>query len=208
LERIHPTPGECSWRIRWGVGRIEAEAAYAVRPFRAGARGGWIKLMDNCRSARQRTWSNGALRCCARRAVVVNLWSFTVEGLSTLSVPDRATIREDCAEMAATMGFSRGPKNAAYLQLLRGRLTNRAVEAYWQEPGLFPNGHETSDRRFSETFTDLDGLADTAVRSARKMRVARIREEFRSQIRDGVPAKLARVQHNGRLRSTCRAGAL
>src|SRR5258708_23875076 len=74
-----------------------------------------------------------------KKGVVGKFVEFYGSGLSSLSVPDRATIANMAPEYGATMGFFPVDKETlAYLQFTaRPQEQNALVEAYCQEKGLF-----------------------------------------------------------------------
>src|SRR3989475_5377996 len=91
-----------------------------------------------------------------KKGVVGKFVEFYGSGLSSLSVPDRATIANMAPEYGATMGFF--PVDAETLAYLRftARPTEQIalVEAYSKEQGLFRTD-ATPDPAFSDTL-DLD----------------------------------------------------
>jgi aconitate hydratase len=86
-------------------------------------------------------------------------------GLSSLSLPDRATIANMAPEYGATMGFF--PVDRETLAYLRFTARNedqvKLVEAYSKEQGLFRTDH-TPDPIFSDTRGADHGRAETAAR--------------------------------------------
>ncbi|WP_412061979.1 aconitate hydratase AcnA [Rubrivirga sp. IMCC45206] len=147
--------------LGWGVGGIEAEAAMLGQPI--------YMLMPKVVGFRL----NGQLRegvtatdltltvtqMLRAHGVVGKFVEFFGTGLSTMSLPDRATIANMAPEYGATMGFF--PVDAETLDFLRR--TNRdeetveLVEAYCKAQGLFRTD-DTPDPEF-EAVLELD-LAD------------------------------------------------
>src|ERR1700732_2260396 len=125
----------------WGVGGIEAEAAMLGQPlsmlipavvgFKLHGR-----LPEGATATDLVLTVTEILR---RKGVVGKFVEFYGSGLSTLSVPDRATIANMAPEYGATMGFF--PVDAETLAYLRftGRSEDsvKLVEAYTKEQGLF-----------------------------------------------------------------------
>ncbi|QYJ16818.1 Aconitate hydratase A [Rubrobacter xylanophilus DSM 9941] len=144
--------------LGWGVGGIEAEAVMLGQPYYmlvpevvgfklTGALRDGVTATDLVLTVTQ------MLR---RHGVVGKFVEFYGEGLSRLSLPDRATIANMAPEYGATASFF--PVDAETLRYLRG--TGREeelvelVERYSKEQGLFRTD-ETPDPRFSETL-ELD----------------------------------------------------
>jgi len=141
--------------LGWGVGGIEAEAVmlgqplYMVMPqvvgFRlAGALRDGVTATDLVLTVTQ------MLR---KRGVVDKFVEFYGPGLSSMSLPDRATIANMAPEYGATMGFF--PVDAETLRYLertgRGEAA-RLVEAYCKEQGLF-RSDATADPEFSDSLS-------------------------------------------------------
>jgi aconitate hydratase len=91
-----------------------------------------------------------------KKGVVGKFVEFYGTGLSSLSLPDRATIANMAPEYGATMGFFPVDKETlAYLRFTaRNEDQVKLVEAYSKEQGLFRTDH-TPDPVFSDTL-DLD----------------------------------------------------
>src|SRR5712692_1697821 len=142
----------------WGVGGIEAEAAMLGQPssmlvpevvgFRLHGR-----LREGATATDLVLTVTEMLR---KKGVVGKFVEFYGTGLTSLSVPDRATIANMAPEYGATMGFF--PVDSETLNYLRS--TNRPpelvelVEAYSKEQGLFRTD-ATPDPLFSDTI-ELD----------------------------------------------------
>jgi len=137
----------------WGVGGIEAEAAMLGQPlsmlipavvgFKLHGR-----LPEGATATDLVLTVTEILR---RKGVVGKFVEFFGTGLSSLTLPDRATIANMAPEYGATMGFF--PVDAETLAYLRftGRKEENVllVEAYMKEQGLFRTD-ETPDPIFSD----------------------------------------------------------
>jgi aconitate hydratase len=148
--------------LGWGVGGIEAEAVTLGQPYYmlvpevigfklTGALQEGVTATDLVLTVTQMLRSHG---------VVGKFVEFYGDGLSKLSLPDRATIANMSPEFGATCTFF--PVDAETLRYLRG--TGREdelvelVEAYSKEQGLWRTD-ETPEPRFSETLDlDLDSV--------------------------------------------------
>jgi len=145
----------------WGVGGIEAEAAMLGQPLSMlipqviG-----FKLHGRLREGATATdlvlTVTNMLR---KKGVVGKFVEFYGAGLSSLTLPDRATIGNMAPEYGATMGFF--PVDAETLAYMRFTGRDEAqvklVEAYTKEQGIFRTD-STPDPKFSDTL-ELD-LAD------------------------------------------------
>ncbi len=146
--------------LGWGVGGIEAEAVTLGQPYymlvpevigfklRGALREG-VTATDLVLTVTQMLRSHG---------VVGKFVEFYGEGLSMLSLPDRATIANMAPEYGATCSFF--PVDAETTKYLLGTGRSREladlVEAYTKEQGLYRTD-ETPDPRFSETLElDMD----------------------------------------------------
>jgi aconitate hydratase len=137
----------------WGVGGIEAEAAMLGQPlsmlipavvgFKLHGR-----LPEGATATDLVLTVTEILR---KRGVVGKFVEFYGTGLSSLTLPDRATIANMAPEYGATMGFF--PVDAESLAYLRFTARNedrvRLVEAYTKEQGLFRTD-QTPDPVFSD----------------------------------------------------------
>ncbi len=144
--------------LGWGVGGIEAEAAmlgqpiYMLMPQVIG-----FKLTGKLREGTTATDLVLAITQMLRKKGVVDKFvEFYGAGLSSLSLPDRATIANMAPEYGATMGFF--PVDAEALNYMRrtGREESliQMVERYSKEQGLFRTD-ETPDPIFTDTL-ELD----------------------------------------------------
>ena len=144
--------------LGWGVGGIEAEAVTLGQPYYmlvpevigfklTGALQEGVTATDLVLTVTQMLRSHG---------VVGKFVEFYGEGLSKLSLPDRATIANMSPEFGATCTFF--PVDAETLGYLRGTGRDEElvelVEAYSKEQGLWRTD-ETPEPRFSEVL-DLD----------------------------------------------------
>jgi aconitate hydratase len=144
--------------LGWGVGGIEAEACMLGQPismllppvvgFKLHGR-----MHEGCTATDLVLTITQILR---KKGVVGKIVEFYGQGLSALSLADRATVGNMAPEYGATAGFF--PVDAETLEYLR--FTNRdpsliaLVEAYAKEQGLFRTD-ATPDPQYAET-VDLD----------------------------------------------------
>ncbi len=144
--------------LGWGVGGIEAEAAmlgqpiYMLMPEVVG-----FKLMGQLPEGATATDLVLVVTQMLReKGVVGKFVEFYGPGLSSMTLPDRATIANMAPEYGATMGFF--PADDEVLSYLRrtGRDEDlvRLVEVYCKEQGLF-RSDETPDPSFNDTL-ELD----------------------------------------------------
>jgi aconitate hydratase len=187
----------------WGVGGIEAEAAMLGQPssmlipevvgFRLHG-----KLREGATATDLVLTVTEMLR---KKGVVGKFVEFYGTGLSSLSVPDRATIANMAPEYGATMGFF--PVDAETLSYLQ--FTGRAheqialVEAYCKEQFLFRTD-STPDPAFSDKLElDLSIVEPTVAGPKRPQDRVPLREAKASFIKvvEGAPAKNVAVRNNG-----------
>ena len=142
----------------WGVGGIEAEAAMLGQPLSM-LIPAVVGFKLHGRLPEGATATDLVLtvtQMLRKKGVVGKFVEFYGTGLSSLTLPDRATIANMAPEYGATMGFF--PVDAETLAYLR--FTARAedqvrlVEAYTKEQGLFRTD-QTPDPIFSDTL-ELD----------------------------------------------------
>jgi aconitate hydratase len=187
----------------WGVGGIEAEAAMLGQPLSmiipdvvgfklhgrlpAGATATDLVLV--------------VTQMLRSKGVVGKFVEYYGTGLSSLSLPDRATIANMSPEYGATMGFF--PVDEETLNYLRftGRDATRValVEAYTKEQGLFRTD-ETPDPIFTDTLElDLGTVEPTLAGPKRPQdRVAlRSAKQSFAKTMEGTTAKHAQVKNNG-----------
>jgi aconitate hydratase len=187
----------------WGVGGIEAEAAMLGQPssmlipdvvgFRLHG-----KLREGATATDLVLTVTEMLR---KKGVVGKFVEFYGTGLTSLSVPDRATIANMAPEYGATMGFF--PVDAetlAYLQFT-GRAHEQValVEAYCKEQSLFRTD-ATPDPVFSDKLElDLDSVEPTVAGPKRPQDRVPLRQAKSSFIKvvEGTPSKHVQVRNNG-----------
>jgi len=127
--------------LGWGVGGIEAEAAmlgqpaYLASPIVVGVRFHGALPAGSTATDLVLTLTE-MLR---KHGVVDKFVEFCGDGLSTLSVPDRATLSNMCPEYGATSAlFPVDAQTLRYLEVTgRGREQIELVERYTKEQGLF-----------------------------------------------------------------------
>jgi aconitate hydratase len=187
----------------WGVGGIEAEAAMLGQPssMLVPAVVGFKlhgKLPEGATATDLVLTVTEMLR---KKGVVGKFVEFYGSGLSSLSVPDRATIANMAPEYGATMGFF--PVDAetlAYLEFTaRPHEQVALVEAYSKEQGLFRTD-ATPTPLFSDTLAlDLGTVEPTVAGPKRPQDRVSLRQAKASftKIVEGSPAKHATVRNNG-----------
>jgi aconitate hydratase len=187
----------------WGVGGIEAEAAMLGQPssmlipdvvgFRLHG-----KLREGATATDLVLTVTEMLR---KKGVVGKFVEFCGTGLSSLSVPDRATIANMAPEYGATMGFF--PVDAetlAYLQFTARSAEQIAlVEAYCKEQMLFRTD-DMADPIFSDKLElDLGTVEPTVAGPKRPQDRVSLRNAKSSFTRvvEGTPDKHVAVRNNG-----------
>jgi aconitate hydratase A / 2-methylisocitrate dehydratase len=186
----------------WGVGGIEAEAAMLGQPlsmlipqvvgFKLHGR-----LHEGATATDLVLTITEMLR---KKGVVGKFVEFYGAGLTSLTLPDRATIGNMAPEYGATMGFF--PVDAETLAYLRFTGRDEAqvklVEAYTKEQGLFRTD-ATADPAFSDTLElDLGKVVPTIAGPKRpqdKVPLTEAKESFAKSL-TAAPKKL-NVQNNG-----------
>ncbi|HKQ86147.1 MAG TPA: aconitate hydratase AcnA [Candidatus Acidoferrales bacterium] len=186
----------------WGVGGIEAEAAMLGQPlsmlippvvgFKLHGR-----LVEGATATDLVLTVTQMLR---KKGVVGKFVEFYGTGLSSLTLPDRATIANMAPEYGATMGFF--PVDSETLAYLR--FTDRAedhvklVEAYTKEQGLFRTD-QTPDPVFSDTLElDLAKVVPTIAGPKRpqdSVPLTQAKSSFEKSL-TAAPKKVS-VQNNG-----------
>ena len=139
--------------LGWGVGGIEAEAAmlgqpaYLATPVVVGVR--FIGALPAGSTATDLVLT--LTEMLRKHGVVENFVEFCGDGLSSLSVPDRATLSNMCPEYGATSAlFPVDAQTLRYLDVTgRSREQIELVERYMKEQGLFRNDGDTMPK-FSE----------------------------------------------------------
>jgi len=189
--------------VGWGVGGIEAEAAMLGQPssmlipevvgFRLHGR-----LSEGATATDLVLTVTEMLR---KKGVVGKFVEFYGSGLSTLSVPDRATIANMSPEYGATMGFF--PVDAetlAYLQFTSRSAEQVAlVEAYCKEQMLFRTD-QTPAPLFNDTLElDLGTVEPTVAGPKRPQDRVALRQAKSSftKVIEGTPSKHVVVRNNG-----------
>ncbi|HEX3117831.1 MAG TPA: aconitate hydratase AcnA, partial [Candidatus Acidoferrum sp.] len=189
--------------LGWGVGGIEAEAAMLGQPITmlipevvgfklTGRINEGITATDLVLTVTE------MLR---KKGVVGKFVEFYGTGLSSLSVPDRATIANMAPEYGATMGFF--PVDAetiAYLQFTgRSHEQIALVEAYCKEQSLFRTD-ATPDPAFSDKLElDLASVEPTVAGPKRpqdRVALKNAKSSFTKVVGD-TPSKHASVKNNG-----------
>jgi aconitate hydratase A / 2-methylisocitrate dehydratase len=187
----------------WGVGGIEAEAAMLGQPssmlipevvgFRLHGR-----LSEGATATDLVLTVTEMLR---KKGVVGKFVEFYGSGLSTLSVPDRATIANMAPEYGATMGFFPVDKETLnYLQFTARSAEQIAlVEAYCKEQMLFRTD-ETTAPLFNDTLElDLGTVEPTVAGPKRPQDRVALRQAKSSftKVVEGTPTKHVAVRNNG-----------
>jgi aconitate hydratase len=187
----------------WGVGGIEAEAAMLGQPlsmlvpevvgFKLHGR-----LSEGATATDLVLTVTEMLR---KKGVVGKFVEFYGSGLSSLSVPDRATIANMAPEYGATMGFFPvDNETLAYLHFTaRGHVQIALVEAYCKEQLLFRTDN-TPDPQFSDKLElDLRTVEPTVAGPKRpqdRVALKNAKSSF-TKVLEGTPAKLVIVKNNG-----------
>jgi aconitate hydratase len=187
----------------WGVGGIEAEAAMLGQPssmlipevvgFRLHG-----KLSEGATATDLVLTVTEMLR---KRGVVGKFVEFYGTGLSSLSVPDRATIANMAPEYGATMGFFPvDSETLAYLSFTgRSQEQLALVEAYCKEQMLFRTD-STPDPAFSDKLElDLATVEPTVAGPKRPQDRVPLRQAKSSftKVVEGQPDKHVQVRNNG-----------
>src|SRR6056297_3252731 len=144
--------------LGWGVGGIEAEAAMLGQPISmlvpevVG-----MKLTGKLREGITATdLTLTVTQMLRQHGVVGKFVEFYGDGISSMSLPDRATIANMSPEYGATMGFFPIDSESLRYMSRTGRSDElvKLVEAYTKEQGLFRTD-DTPDPEFSSTL-ELD----------------------------------------------------
>jgi aconitate hydratase len=187
----------------WGVGGIEAEAAMLGQPlsmlvpevvgFKVHGR-----LPEGSTATDLVLTVTEMLR---KKGVVGKFVEFYGSGLSSLSVPDRATIANMAPEYGATMGFF--PVDDETLSYLRFTARSHEqialVEAYCKEQSLFRTD-STTDPQFSDKLElDLGSVEPTVAGPKRpqdRVALKNAKSSF-TKVVEGMPTKEVAVKNNG-----------
>jgi aconitate hydratase len=187
----------------WGVGGIEAEAAMLGQPssmlipevvgFRLHG-----KLSEGATATDLVLTVTEMLR---KKGVVGKFVEFYGTGLSSLSVPDRATIANMAPEYGATMGFFPvDSETLAYLSFTgRSHEQIALVEAYCKEQMLFRTD-STPEPAFSDKLElDLSTVESTVAGPKRPQDRVPLRQAKSSftKVVEGQPDKHVQVRNNG-----------
>jgi aconitate hydratase len=193
--------------LGWGVGGIEAEAVTLGQPYYmlvpevigfklTGALREGVTATDLVLTVTQILRAHG---------VVGKFVEFYGEGLSKLSLPDRATIANMAPEYGATCSFF--PVDAETKKYLLGTGRDRGladlVEAYCKEQGLWRTD-ETTDPRFSEKLElDMDTVESSLAGPRRpqdRLALADVKPAFRQALADmvGPDHPLVKNGNNGK----------
>ena len=186
----------------WGVGGIEAEAAMLGQPLSM-LIPAVVGFKLHGRLPEGATATDLVLtvtQMLRKKGVVGKFVEFYGTGLSSLTLPDRATIANMAPEYGATMGFFPvDSETLAYLRFTaRAEVQVRLVEAYTKEQGLFRTDH-TSDPIFSDRLElDLASVVPTMAGPKRpqdSVPLTQAKVSFEKTLTE--PPKHASVQNNG-----------
>jgi len=186
----------------WGVGGIEAEAAMLGQPLSM-LIPAVVGFKLHGRLPEGATATDLVLtvtQMLRKKGVVGKFVEFYGTGLSSLTLPDRATIANMAPEYGATMGFF--PVDAEVLNYLRftdrSEVQVKLVEAYSKEQGLFRTD-ETPDPIFTDKLElDLATVVPTMAGPKRpqdSVPLTQAKVAFEKSLTE--PAKHAQVQNNG-----------
>ena len=175
--------------LGWGVGGIEAEAALLGQPYdMVTPEVVGVRLSGSLQHGVTATdLTLAVVELLRGHGVVGKFVEFTGPGLSTMSLPDRATIANMAPEYGATVGFF--PVDEETLRYLRlsGRpaATVNLVEAYCKEQGLFRSAG-TPEPHYSELL-ELDmGTVEPALagpkRPQDRVALPRVQQAFRASL--------------------------
>ncbi|MBI1825420.1 MAG: aconitate hydratase AcnA [Planctomycetes bacterium] len=179
--------------VGWGVGGIEAEAAMLGQPL-------YMLLPDVVGFKLTGSLSEGATatdlvltitEMLRKKGVVNKFVEFYGEGVSSMSVPDRATIGNMAPEYGATVGFF--PVDAETLRFLRqtGRPPELVdlVERYLKEQGLFRT-KDTPEPQFTDKMSlDLSTVEPSLAGPKRphdRVPLSQVRSSFEAALRAPV----------------------
>ena len=187
----------------WGVGGIEAEAAMLGQPLSM-LIPSVVGLKLHGRLPEGATATDLVLtvtEILRKKGVVGKFVEFYGTGLSSLTLPDRATIANMAPEYGATMGFF--PVDAETLAYLRFTSRSedqvRLVEAYTKEQGLFRTD-QTPDPIFSDRIElDLAKVVPTMAGPKRpqdSVPLTQAKTSFEKSLAGATP-KHVKVQNNG-----------
>lgn len=171
--------------VGWGVGGIEAEAVmlsqpiYMLIPQVVG-----FKIVGKLREGVTATDLTLTITQILRKKGVVGKFvEFYGQGLSNMSLPDRATIANMAPEYGATTGFFPVDNETLRYMLRTGRDEKlvQLVEQYYKAQGMFRTD-ETEDPLFSDTlFLDLSTVEPSLAGPKRpqdRVPLASMKEDF------------------------------
>ncbi len=186
--------------LGWGVGGIEAEAAMLGQPLSM-----LIPQVVGFRlfgSVREGATATDVVltvtQMLRKKGVVGKFVEFYGDGISALSLPDRATIANMAPEYGATMGFF--PVDAETIAYLRFTGRDEAlvelVEAYCKEQRLFRTD-QSKDPVFSDTL-ELDlGTVEPSLagpkRPQDRVALAQVKPSYRKSLHQTFEKELAGV---------------
>src|SRR5216684_2329850 len=187
----------------WGVGGIEAEAAMLGQPFSMLVPE-VVGFKLHGRLPEGSTATDLVLtvtEILRKKGVVGKFVEFYGTGLSSLSLPDRATIANMAPEYGATMGFFPvDSETLAYLRFTARPSEQIAlVEAYTKEQGLFRTD-ATPDPVFSDKLElNLASVEPTVAGPKRPQDRVLLRQAKSSfqKVVEGAPLKQIAVKNNG-----------
>jgi aconitate hydratase A / 2-methylisocitrate dehydratase len=187
----------------WGVGGIEAEAAMLGQPLSmlvpevVG-----FKLHGRLREGTTATdLVLTVTEMLRKKGVVGKFVEFYGSGLSTLSVPDRATIANMAPEYGATMGYFPVDKETlAYLDFTGRKHEQIAlVEAYCKEQMLF-RSDDMPDPQFSDKLeldlTTVEATVAGPKRPQDRVALKNAKSSF-TKVVEGASSKEVSVKNNG-----------
>ena len=187
----------------WGVGGIEAEAAMLGQPFSMLVPE-VVGFKLHGRLPEGSTATDLVLtvtEILRKRGVVGKFVEFYGTGLSSLTLPDRATIANMAPEYGATMGFFPvDSETLAYLRFTARPSEQIAlVEAYTKEQGLFRTD-ATPDPVFSDNLElNLSSVEPTIAGPKRpqdRVLLRQAKSSFQKTV-EGTPQKKIPVKNNG-----------
>ncbi len=187
----------------WGVGGIEAEAAMLGQPLSMLVPE-VVGFKLHGRVPEGSTATDLVLtvtEMLRKKGVVGKFVEFYGSGLSSLSVPDRATIANMAPEYGATMGFFPvDDETLAYLRFTaRSHEQIALVEAYCKEQSLFRTD-STPEPLFSDKLElDLGSVEPTVAGPKRpqdRVSLKNAKSSF-TKVVEGSPAKEVAVKNNG-----------
>jgi aconitate hydratase len=180
--------------LGWGVGGIEAEAGMLDQPL-------YMLIPEVVGFKMKGSLPEGATatdlvlivtQMLRKKGVVNKFVEFYGSGLSSMSLPDRATIANMAPEYGATMGFF--PVDRETLSYLRRTGRDEAliqlVERYTKEQGLFRTD-DTPDPEFNETL-ELDlGSVEPSIAGPKRPQDRVVLRDVKANFRKSLRAPVA-----------------